>query len=346
MWIGARIRIFDLRFNISAARLRFSSKKFIAFVYGIFIVFLLVTFATAPSVPILSALMGAEADDLGLQRGAFLKGRDGAEIVLLYMSAILTTTLIPYSIVLIYEMRSAKRHIAVFVFFLFCISFMMKALFLNCFLPLLAFLASKRQLSRNIFFGFLVTALALLIAATYLSLRGKSTDINNNDANYFSASYLPYNSFDYFMWRSVAVPIFTATDTLIVHKEQFLSRSLMGSTSSLIAGIFDVERINIERFVFAYQFGSWNEIANANAVFVVDAFVNFGWIGVIIFSLFVGQIFRWFRISQDIAFRSLWPIFALMLFSASLIGMLLSNGFFYMVFHALFIRMKKYEPAK
>ena len=62
--------------------------------------------------------------------------------------------------------------------------------------------------------------------------------------------------------------------------------------------------------------------------------------------VFVGQVFRWFRISKDVAFRSLWPIFAVILFSAPLIGMLLSNGFAYMLFHALFIRVQKYENAK
>lgn len=67
--------------------------------------------------------------------------------------------------------------------------------------------------------------------------------------------------------------------------------------------------------------------------------------GVFVFGVFVGQVFRWFRISQDIAFRSLWPLFAFVLFSAPLIGMLLSNGFAYMLFHALFIRIQKNETA-
>jgi len=346
MWVGGRIRIFDLRFNTSAPRLRLSTKKFVAATYGMFIVFSLVTLATAPSIPILSALMGADTGELSLQRGAFLKGREGVEIVLLYMSAIFTTTLIPYSIVLLYEMKSSKRHIAVIIFFLFCISFMMKALFLNCFLPLLAFLASGRKLSKSVFIGFLVAAMSLLIAATFLSRQGETINIDNSDVNYFSASYRPHNPFDFFIWRSAAVPVFTAADTLTVHKEQFLSRGLLGATSSSIAAIFGIERINIERFVDEYQFGYWSEIANANSVFIIDGFVNFGWIGVIVFGLFVGQIFRWFRISQDIAFKSLWPVFAFILFSGPLLGMLLGNGFLYMVFHALFIRVHRYEATR
>lgn len=346
MWLGSRIRIFDHRFSSSAPRLRWSLNNFIAFTWGIFILFLLVTFATAPSIPILSALMGADSSDLSLQRGAFLKGREGAGIVLLYASTFLVNTIVPYSIVLLYEHKDVKRHIAAVLFFLFCISFMQKTLFLNFILPILAFLAAKRQLRSRVFISFLMGSVVLIIATTVLSLRGEELAENVNEQDYMSALYAPTSPLDYFVWRSVAVPIFTATDTLVVHEEQFENRSLMGATSSLIAGIFGLERINIERFVFEHQFGSWNEIANANAVFIVDAFVNFGWIGVFVFGAFVGQIFRWFRISRDIAFRSLWPLFAFVLFSAPLIGMLLSNGFSYMIFHALFIRVQKYEATK
>ena len=112
---------------------------------------------------------------------------------------------------------------------------------------------------------------------------------------------------------------------------------LLGATSSLLSAVFGLERINLERFVFEHQFGGWNDTANANAVYIVDAYANFGYVGVVIFGLFIGQIFRWFRLSSDGAFKSLWVIFAFTLFNASLIGMLFSNGFLYMIFHTLFV---------
>jgi hypothetical protein len=158
---------------------------------------------------------------------------------------------------------------------------------------------------------------------------------------YMSAGYVPTSSLDYFAWRAFAVPIYTASDTLLVHEQQFREQPLMGATSNLLSALFGLDRINLERFVFEHQFGSWNETANANAVFMVDAYANFGYLGVIFFSLFVGQIFRWFHLSSDIGFKSLWPLFAFVLFNASLIGMLLSNGFIYMLFHSLFFGFKK-----
>lgn len=340
MWLGSRIPLLDQRFSRTAFRFGWSSKKFIFLVWSSFLIFLLVTFATAQSIPILSALRGATSDDLSFQRGAFLKGREGAGFVLQYISSFLVNTVVPYSIVLLYERGDAKRHLATSIFFLFCISFMQKALFLNLILPLLAFLAIKRRLHGRTFITVLIGSVALLFATTFLSLRGEENAESSNDTDYLSASYLASSPLDYLVWRSFAVPIFTATDTLVVH-EQFGSHPLMGATSSFIASVFGLERMNIERYVFEYQFGGWNDIANANAVFMIDAFINFDWIGVCFFGLFVGLIFRWFRLSQDVAFKSLWPLFAFILFSAPLIGMLLSNGFAYMLFHALFIRIKK-----
>lgn len=346
MWLGACIPIFDFRFSKTARCFRISPEKFIFFSFFVFLIFLVITFATAPTVPILSALNGAESNDLSAERGAFLKGREGAELILLYMSTFLVNTIVPYSIVLLYERGSSKRYLATFLFFIFCISFMQKSLFLNCLLPILAFLADKRRLNNRILFLILAGAFSILMITTYLSLRGEQMDQYISEGGYFSASYAPHSPFEYFLWRSVSVPVFTATDTLIVHEEQFRGNNLWGATSSFISGIFGLERINIERYVFEYQFGSWNEVANANAVFIIDAFVNFGWLGVILFGVFVGLVFRWFRLSDDVAFRSLWTIFAFVLFSAPLIGMLLSNGFAYMLFHALFIRVKKYEISK
>jgi hypothetical protein len=159
-------------------------------------------------------------------------------------------------------------------------------------------------------------------------------------SKFFTAGHHPSGVEQFLLWRSVAVPIFTASDTLVVFDKEFGGQPLLGSTSSLIAAIFSMERINIERHVFAYEFGGWNDIGNANAVFITDAYVNFIWAGVVLFSMFVGQSLRWFWKSKDEAFKSLWMLYCLMLFSSSLIGVMLSTGFLFMFIHALFFRLK------
>lgn len=339
MWLGSMLPLFDSRFKTGAVRLKLNSNLYHTVTWTIFLVFVAVTFITAPSIPLISAFQGASADALSQERGDFLKSRIGAEMALLYISTILTNTIVPYSIVLMYLSRSRFRHLFAFIFFIFCVSFLAKALFLNLALPLLAYFAIVNKLDKKTVVLGGLGSILILVFSTALSL-GKAqdpvTNVATTGAEYMSSVYSPIGSLDYFVWRAFAVPIYTATDTLLVHAQQFGDQPLMGATSSLLSTIFGLERINLERYVFEHQFGSWNETANANAVFIVDAYANFGYIGVVIFGLFVGQIFRWFRLSSDVGFKSLWPLFAFVLFNASLIGMLLSNGFFYMLFHALF----------
>ena len=340
--LGFRISVFDRRLHGDGPRLVISPFAFHFTTWLIFISFILITLVTAPTIPLISAIRGASSEILSEERGEFLKGRTGAWIALLYLSTFLTSTLIPYSIILLYATRSHYRHLLASLFFIFCISFMQKALFLNLVLPLLAYLSISHKLPARAAVTSILGSVVIIFFTTYLSLG----DNEPNDArdgisvlDYFSAAYAPTNPIEYFGWRALSVPIFTATDTLLVHSEEFGGRYLLGASSSLIASLTGMERINIERYVFEHQFGWWNELANANAVFITDAFVNFGYPGVLIFGMLIGQIFRWFKISSDVGFKSLWPLFAFGLFSASLIGMLLSNGFLYMLFHASFMKV-------
>lgn len=340
--IGSRFSLLDHRFREATSRLFIPDRWFNLTTWGIFLIFFAVTLATAPSIPILSAFQGASGSELSDERGAFLKGRQGAEIALLYVSTFLVNTIVPYSVVLLYLRRSKWRHISAFVFLLFCISFMQKSLFLNLTLPLLVFMAYSRQLGRRAFFAIAAGSIALLLVTTALSLRSEESSASGRGGDFLSAMYAPSGPVEYFFWRSVAVPVFTASDTLVVHAQRFQDRPLFGATSTFLSLVFNLERVNLERYVFEHQFGGWNEIANSNAVFSVEAYVNFDWIGVVIFGFFVGMVFRWFRLASDPAFKSLWILFAFVLFSAGLIGMLLSNGFAYMLFHALYFRVGEY----
>lgn len=347
--LGMRMPIFRSRFDPHARRLNIPRAWFAAAIWSAFAVVVVVTLWTAPSIPLISALQGADPETLSLERGEFLKGRDGPWIALLYLSTIFTTTLIPYVTVLMYHQRSRLRHLCALGFFLFCISFLQKALVLNLILPLLIYLAIKGRLKGPWAVIGLLTCALVVLAGTYLSHGddGKQGSNTSSDIHtFFSSEYLPVSAPDYFLWRAGAVPIFTATDTLLVHSEQFKDHPLMGATSTLVSSLVGIERINIERYVFEHQFGSWNEAANSNAVFFVDAYVNFGLLGVLVLGFFTGQFFQWFARSRDVAFQSLWGIFAFTLFSASLLGLLLGGGFLYLVFHALLVRIKSPSLSK
>jgi hypothetical protein len=347
MLVGGQLPLADARLVSDAHWLNIDWKAFVGLSWVLFTAFVVITFATAPTIPIISALQGVTAEALGQERGDFLKGRSGPGLALLYISAFMVNTIVPYSVVVAYAARSRVRHLLAAGFFLFSISFMVKSMFLNLALPLLAFFAIRRRLGGTKALVVLGGCALLLTAASYLAFGSDGTATAGEAvvaAEVLSAAFAPSNPLQYLLWRALAVPIFTATDTLVVHATYFDGRPLWGATSSFLASLFGFERINLERFVFEYQFGGWNEIANSNTMFLLDGYVNFGWIGVVLFGLFCGQVFRWFSVSRDVGFRSLWPLFALVLFNAPLIGLLLGSGFLYMLAHALSIRMRGIPP--
>jgi hypothetical protein len=315
--VGFYLPLFDYRFRIDAKRLAIKSNTFHSTVWIFFIVFILVTFATAQSIPIISVFQGADVNELSQQRGDFLKGRIGIESIFLYISTIFVSVLLPYSLVNLFIEKSRFRFISMAIFFVFTIATLQKALFLNVVLPLLYLTSRKTKFNYLQIISIVVVSLITLFVITILASGGWS-DFNMPQQAldvgvYFSSSYVPSGALDLLVWRSIAVPLFTAADTLLVLHESFSGQPLLGATSSLLSVVFSMERIPLEKLVFEHQW-SWNDIASSNAVFITDAFVNFGWLGVILFSVFVGQSLRWFYKSKDEAFKSLWLLYCFGLF--------------------------------
>jgi hypothetical protein len=344
IWAGYSLPLFDSRFGPNARRISINASWFHGVVWTGFLLFLLVTFATAENIPILSAVQGASALDLDAQRGAFLKGRTGLEAVLPYLGALLVTALLPYSLVHLFVEKSRLRYLFLAIFLAFTVSFLVKSLFVNAAFPLIYYLAQQRKLTIPRLLPVAGVVLCVLYVVSKLALgetASAGADIADNQglADFFKTTYRASGPLDFVVWRSIAVPIFTAADTLRVFAERFGEEPFWGATSSLIAAIFSLDRVALEKFVYEYQFGL-NELANSNAVFFTEAFANFYWYGVVLFSMFVGQSLRWFRMSDDIGFKALWMNYCFTLYTAGLLGTLLSNGYSLMFFLALFCSLR------
>lgn len=308
-----------------------------------FIIFIVYTLTTAPSIPFISALLGdASPDSLSEERGAFLKGRSGMEIYLIYISTIFVNVLIPYSLVYMFALRQKLRYVLFIAFFCYSVSFLQKALFLNVLMPIIVYYAANTTMSRGALMKMAIAIVGLLIIFIGLTYDGQDS-MGDVGVYFLTAQYLPSGALDFLIWRIFAVPIFTAADTLVVHDLWFNGELMHGATSSFIANIFGYERVNVERYVFEYQFGGWNDIANSNAVFFLDGYINFGMMGVIVYSLVTGQFFRVFSKTSDKALSTLWIIFGLAVFSGSLLGLMLGNGWILMLGYALFFKNKEIE---
>jgi hypothetical protein len=323
------------------ARITISMEMFTVIVWVPFLITIIMIVATAPAIPLLTAIRGGSPDLIALQREEFLKSREGIEAIFVYLNALFTGALIPYSIALMFINKFKWRWFLTVLFLFYAISFVEKAFFLKIILPLLYLFGTGSVKSR---FGpktTLVVAAAILLLVTTLSGSGASVAVGGGSADFFSADYAPSSPLMHIIWRSFAVPVFTAADSLSAFEIYFHGHPFYGATSSFLAPLFGMERIPFERIVFEYQWGQ-NETGtgSSNSVYIIEAFVNFGWYGVIFFSLFVGRSLRWFANSKDEAFRAIWPLYIMGLYSAGLVGQLLSNGFIVILLLGFFINVR------
>jgi hypothetical protein len=324
----------------SIGRIEVSLGTFTAAIWIPFLATAALIVATAPAIPLVTALTGGSADLIALQREEFLKSREGIAGIFVYLNAFFTGALVPYSVALMFINKFRWRWLLTGLFLIYSISFVEKAFFFKVILPLVYLFGTGLVRSR---FGpktTIATAAAILLFVTTVSGSG-SGDMVGTSADFFSSDYAPSSPVAHIIWRAIAVPVFTAADALRVFHTYFGSQLLYGATSNFFASIFGLERIAFERIVFEVQWGQ-NETGtgSSNSVYITEAFINFGWFGVILFSLFIGQSLKWFARSRDEAFRSIWLLYVMGLYSAGLVGQLLSNGFIVILLIGLFVHVR------
>lgn len=360
---------FDWLIDSHRWRIRIRERAFHLAIWSLFGAFSIAAFATADSIPIISALSGGYSpEELDLQRGAFLKTRQGWEAGLGYVSAVFVGALLPYSVArLFWKKKPVAGFTGLALFIAYALSHLQKALIVQPVTPLM-YLSGRRIIWNYVGFAALIIGTFAVFYGNTLLARGVQTEATiqeiikkrkiehprNLEAeaiagdlfppDFFSADFQPASTREYIVWRIGAVPIFTAADAVTVLHSKFDGQYLHGATSSLIAAVFGMRRVNYDAEVYAIQWGK-TEVGRANSVYVTDGYVNFGWAGVIVFSLLVGLGFRVFALSTDEAMRSMWPLFAFNIFQASLIGTLLSAGFALLFIIALFVKLTPSEET-
>jgi hypothetical protein len=327
IYLGSKLGLLDPFARAVFPIVRMEVTPFVIFVWGAFLVFVAVACATAEKIPFVAALQGADPETLVVLRERFLKAREGWQSSFVYINAILSGALVPYSLVLMLLHRHKYRWLCLGVFLLYCVSFVEKVYFMKAMVPV-AYVTIQGLIQTRIRLRTLVASgVGVLALVTILSGVG-TTGTGEGEGDFFSSSFGAGSPLAFMAWRSTAVPVFTAADALRVFEQDFGGRPLMGASSTFLAAIFGLERVDVEREVFAAQWGQTEtETGNANSVYLTEAFVNFGYVGVVAFSLLIGLICRVFATSRDEALRSLWMLFAFSVFVSGLTGTLLSNGF-------------------
>lgn len=168
--LGFRLSVFDGLMRPHKFRIPISSRRFHMLVWGAFFLFLVWASATAPAVPLWSALFGEfSTEELDLQRGAFLKTREGWEASLGYISGVFAGALLPYSMGKLFVQGSRFRFPAFGLFVLYSMLFLQKALFVQVVAPL-AYLSARRVIWSLVgLFALVAGSIGLLYINTLLS---------------------------------------------------------------------------------------------------------------------------------------------------------------------------------
>ncbi len=295
---------------------------------GTFLLFILVTTATAPSIPLLSAAIGENVQDIAVARENFLKAREGVFAALPYVNAMLTFSFVPYAMCLAFVTRQRMAWVFLGVFLGYSILFIEKAFFVRVLAPLAALIVVTQ--SRGISLSML-----LLCATAILALNIQLSGFADSDRNIFQ----------FFLYRLGEVPAQTAIDTLAYWRQNWNGEFLLGATNLVFSNLFLLERVHLERLVFEYQFGAFETgTGSANSVYFIDAYVNFGLIGVVITSILVGAVMKLIGRASDPAMRCLSPLVLYSVFFASFYSVMFGNGMLiFLLLKPLFARRRLFD---
>jgi hypothetical protein len=151
--------------------------------------------------------------------------------------------------------------------------------------------------------------------------------------NIFGAGQFAF-AFNRVFW----IPYITAYDWLGFWEKTFSGSYLLGRTSGLISWISNQAQFPMEQEVFKYQFGGGVDSAAANACFLIDAFVNFGWLGVLAYAAIFAALTRIIVVQGNLAMMACYPYFAFQASMGGMTGVLFSNGMLLLILIAFFIK--------
>jgi hypothetical protein len=339
IYLGFRSGIGSRMFKVGPRMVSIGESTFLIVIWSAFVLFAFIAWATADRIPLIAALQGEDDQVLAILREEFLKTRSGWESVLVYVNALLTGSIVPFALAVMFYHHRPLRWACLLFFVFYCLSFLEKAFFFKALLPLvfLAVQGHVRLIAGRA--GILTGAFLLLILITYLSGAGGAREAG--DYGFFTLQFAPQSALEHIAWRSIVVPVLTAADALRVFDEWFNGEYFLGSTSTLLSGLFGMERVSFERIIFFAQWGqNETESGSSNSVYVTEAFVNFSYAGVLAFSAFIGIMLRAIAESDNEPLKSVWMLFCLGVFTAGMIGTLASNGFLLLFIFCAYFRLK------
>jgi hypothetical protein len=332
----------------------------------------LIALVTAEKVALWEALRGATSFEIAQAREMLFRGRsDGRS--LLYLSSILSSAFMPYIVMLCF-IRKSKMAWPLFVIFSISLTLSLeKALILKAMLPMFL-LAANGYVPKRMLYITPLLAIMTLVGMNHLArggddgASGGTISVSTVDVYYSSEGngvdnidfsrrinlrqggemmtlgqhvlkYYPLRGktgLGYLANRMLWIPYITAYDWLKYFDEEMGRKHAMGTTSLLVSKLAGVEQLPMERNIFAYQFGlAPGQSAGANTNFLVDGFINFGYIGIIVLSALIGFGVAYFKKQQNPAAMACLYFFLFQLSGGGFLGVLLGGGLLFFIFLVL-----------
>lgn len=293
LWSPAVIDAWTRRLHVRVAWQRFCLVTLILY-FGM----IAYAAATAPGIALIASLQGGSLDQIAQLRETFLRTRTGTERALLYWYAINISSLMPLVLSILF-LKQAKYRYHVLVAFLFTLALTLeKSLSITALIPLIiVFYNSNRK--KLVY----LISIALIVAITVVSFAARGgLSKQEDEPTSAAAASVPdeYNLFGgsdnqalYVINRVLYIPYATAVDWLRYLDSELKFEPVDGQSIGIIAYLTGRPSLNLEREVFAFEWGqNETETGSANTVFYIDAYLNFGVMGVFAYAVLLALLAR------------------------------------------------------
>jgi hypothetical protein len=375
-WFARLLRLSGLRNSLSrfGQRIDWQGWSWVAVIA--YLATIAVAAFTVPATPLGVALRGGDLLEIAAARADFLANREGSDVLLRYSAVILGRSVLPLLVAYAYWADYKGRHIALAALLIFYSISLEKSLPIYAFLPLIVLRLSQRRWgSAWSLAALLLACIGLLTFLSMGSLSGPARlDVNSADGATTLQRVVPakddeaeierhgdpsrhyifdlskqrqtakFSITDQFLWivnRMVWIPYITAYDYLKFQDDVLGGQLVLGRSIGLVSWLMGESRLALERMVYRYEFGASPHAGGAsNTVFFVDAKVNFGWPGAVLYSalfaLFAAIIFSSDNPVAQMASLSSFYVASL----SSLSGTLLSGGLLFYLMISLLTRLR------
>lgn len=292
-------------------------------------------------------------------RSEFYKDKEGMVQVAVYLRSVLTKGFIPLYAVYSFVFYKKKNFILVFLTYLFfSLTTFEKSAILWFVLPLVVyFLYSKRYKLLVVYIFLAAFSIALLgflqqsessgAESTTSGFRDsfRVTDSLHNVESYqfIFSDIANKKTLPFMLDRIFWIPFVTFYDTLyywtVAHDDY-----LYLSSNRHLAKLAGIPFANVERNVFIFQFGGGEgTTGNSNASYIAEAYLMFGFLGVVLFSALLGFINGYVVSSGNWILISAFSVYPYaVILSASFLSMMFSGGLllYIILFNILTVRYK------